>query len=80
MHMGSYDTGVGTGDLLPMKGQRCKMRALNLTFRAWRKDCRMSAEQGCMIRVIFQDDYAREGEGVEWKEQERQQMASLGGE
>ena len=74
--MESYDTGVGTGDLLPMKGQRCKMRVLNLTFRAWRKYCRMSAEQGCMNRVIFQED----GEGVEWKEQERQQMASLGGE
>ena len=29
-----------------------------------------------MNRVIFQED----GEGVEWKEQERQQMASLGGE
>ena len=63
MHAGSNDAGVGTRDPLPMKGQRCKMRPLNLTFRAWRKHCRMSAEWGCTIRVIFQEDYPRDGIG-----------------
>ena len=63
MHTGSNDAGVGTRDPLPMKGQRCKMRPLNLTFWPWRKHCRMSAEWGCTIRVIFQEDYPRDGIG-----------------
>ena len=61
MHVESIDAGVGTGDPLPMKSQRRRMRALNLTFRAWRKHCRMSAEQGCTIRVVFQEDHPRDG-------------------
>ena len=63
MHTGSNDAGVGTRDPLPMKGQRCKMRPLNLTFWPWGKHCRMSAEWGCTIRVIFQEDYPRDGIG-----------------